>query len=79
MISMSRTALLLMALMLVVATAATAATALAGTRVNLPRPDQAVVEAVTASSDAILRAKIRGLRLSNKGYAGFKAPRIVRR
>ncbi len=79
MMSMSRTALFLMALMLAAATAATAATAFAGTGVKFPRPDQAVVEAITASSDAIQRAKIRTLTLRNKTTVAFKAPRIVRR
>jgi ABC-type glycerol-3-phosphate transport system substrate-binding protein len=78
MMSMSRTALFMMALMLVAATAATAATALAAPKAKLPRPDQAVAEAIYSSSDALRRAKVRSLRVVYKAEAPFRVPSFRR-
>lgn len=75
---MSRTALFLMALVLAAATAATAATAFAATKQKLPRPDQAVVEAIYTSNDVIRQTKARTLTKTYRADSGFKAP-IVRR
>ena len=56
---MSRSALILMAVVLVVATAATAATAFAGTREKLPKVSKAIVDAIEIAADATQRARLR--------------------
>ena len=70
--SMSRNALVLMALMLVAATAATAATAFAGTTRKLPAVERQVVDAIQASADAVQRAKIRNVRYAPQSLAVAK-------
>ena len=59
MISMSRKALILMALMLMAATAATAATAFAGTTKKLPAVEKQVVDGIQSSADAVRRSKVK--------------------
>ncbi len=65
MLSMSRKAMILMALMLAAATAATAATAFADTpaRKKLPRNavSQQVIQTVNAGKDAALKATVRNV------------------
>ena len=57
--SMSRTAMILMAVVLALATAATAATAFAGTREKSPNLSKAIVEAIEIASDATQHARVR--------------------
>ncbi len=73
--SMSRKAMILMAVMLALATAATAATAFAGTAKKHPSVARQVVAAIELSSDraratTVKSMKTRDIRLTS----GFKAP-----
>jgi hypothetical protein len=61
MMSMSRNAMLLMALMLAAATAATAATAFAGSKKPAAQVSDQVADAVTTAASAARTAKIRTL------------------
>ncbi len=73
--SMSRKAMILMAVMLALATAATAATAFAGTRKKLPQVSQQVVEAIYIASDAVRHAKLRPMKRGDfRPTVGFKIP-----
>ena len=70
---MSRTAMILMAVMLALATAATAATAFAGSRKKLPEVSQQVVEAIHIASDASRKARLKPLKYRDfRPVAGFK-------
>ena len=57
--SMSRTAMILMAVVLALATAATAATAFAGTYEKTPNASRAIIEAIEIASDATQHARLR--------------------
>ena len=71
--SMSRKAMILMAVMLALATAATAATAFAGTRKKLPEISQQVVEAIYIASDASRHARLKLLKQRDTRVpTGFK-------
>jgi hypothetical protein len=73
--SMSRKAMILMAVMLALATAATAATAFAGTRKKLPQVSNQIVEAIETASDASRRATLRPMKQRTfRGNVAFKAP-----
>ena len=61
MTTMSRKAMILMALMLAAATAATAATAFAGQLPPHNAVEKQVIEAINIASDAALRVKVRSL------------------
>lgn len=76
--SMSRKAMILMAVMLALATAATAATAFAGTRKKLPEISQQVVSSIHIASDAARHATLRPMKQRDtRPTAGFKV--LVRR
>lgn len=73
--SMSRKAMILMAVMLALATAATAATAFAGTRKKLPDVSQQVVSSIHIASDAARNATLRPFKQrSFRPTVGFKVP-----
>jgi hypothetical protein len=73
MLSMSRRAMILMALLLAAATAATAATAFAGDRDCGADRAKLVAQSVYASADAARAAKLRSLSLVRKPAApGFR-------
>ncbi len=61
MLSMSRKAMILMAVFLAAATAATAATAFAGARKKLPPVSGQVSQAIHTSNDAIRNARVKVL------------------
>ncbi len=70
---MSRTAMILMAVMLALATAATAATAFAGSRKNHFDVSRQVVEAIYIASDATRKARLKPLKYRDfRPAAGFK-------
>ena len=56
---MSRTAMILMAMVLALATAATAATAFAGAREKIPNISKSIVDAIEIASDASQHARMR--------------------
>jgi ABC-type glycerol-3-phosphate transport system substrate-binding protein len=74
MMSLSRKALLLMALILAAATAATAATAFAGVKKKLPHAGFQVVEAIKISADAAQHTKVRNLRVVNGNTGRTRLP-----
>ena len=57
--SMSRGAMILMAVVLALATAATATTAFAGAREKLPNVSKSIIDAIEIASDATQHARLR--------------------
>ena len=76
MLSMSRKAMIIMALMLAAATAATAATAFAGEKDHGADTVRVIAKAINTSADAARQANVRTLRIvRNAPTAAFKVPR----
>lgn len=74
--SMSRRAMILMALMLAAATAATAATAFAGTETNLRNTGKEIAETVRNQAKAVDYVKVKSNRQHNTQHLNSsRAPR----
>lgn len=80
MLSMSRKAMILMALMLAAATAATAATAFAAAGEMDREVHRKVIQGIHTTSDAQIKAKLRTLKVTVRRTAPTAAPaKIARR
>lgn len=79
MLSMSRKAMILMALMLAAATAATAATAFASAGEVDRQVQRRVVQGINTSSDATLKAKLRTLKVRVPRTASIAVAKTIRR
>ena len=80
MLSMSRKAMILMALMLAAATAATAATAFAAAGEPDRQVHRKVIQGINTSSDAAVKAKLRTLKVQVRRTNALAAPlKLARR